>query len=218
MKINLKAIQYALPLQLEGIKVTIYIAVIGLIFALMVGFVVGFCLTSKNKLIKILANIYIRIFRNTPFMIQVYVGYFVLPSFGLKFTAMQTGIVCLILYMSSYMSVVVQAGIQSVPKGQYEAAEVLRIPYVKMLFRIILPQIMRNILPSLTNLLMTGLKETSVLSVITVGELMMQTKAAVSYTYVSMEIYIMAALMYWVLNLVISYLSKILEKKLAFYG
>lgn len=212
--LNFEAIRYALPLQVQGVKLTIFIGVIGLLLALIIGLFVGIFLNSKIILIKGLANVYVRIFRNTPFMIQIYVGYFVLPFIGLKFTAMQIGIVCLALYVSSYVSVVIAGGIQAIPKGQYEAAEVLQLPYHKIIFRIILPQVFRMVIPSITNLLMIGIKETSVLSVITIGELMMKTKEAVNYTYVSMEIYIVAALWYWALNLLIERGSKILERKL----
>lgn len=217
MNLHIDVMKYAFGLQMQGLKWTVLIGVAGLSLALVLGFIIGFGLASKNRFCNMLCEIYVRIFRNTPFMIQVYIGYYVLPFTGLCFSSLAIGIVCLMLYMASYMGVVVQSGIQAIPKGQYEAAEVLRIPRFKIVFRIILPQIMTIILPPMTNLLMTGLKETSVLSIISVGELMMKTKEAVSSTYISMEIYIMAALIYWGLNILISRGSKKMERRLSFF-
>ena len=150
-------------------------------------------------------------------MIQVYIGYFALPAIGLEFSAFATGVVVLSLYTGAYMAVILKAGLETVNKGQFEAAEALQIPYFSMMKRIILPQIAGVVLPPLTSQFIQTVKESSVLSIITITELTFQTNAVISVTFSPFEVYLVSALMYWGMNILLEIGSKIMEKRLLYY-
>ena len=150
----------------------------------------------NNSILNKIAKAYIKIFRCTPFMVQVYLAYYVPPSFGIKIPALIVGIIIL-----------------SMPKGQQEACVAMNIPWFKMVRRILLPQIYGIILPPLTGQFLQTVKDSSVLSVITVAELTMMTNKAIGITFSPLEVYLCTAVFYWVLNLVIEFVSKFYEKR-----
>ncbi|MDO4300923.1 MAG: amino acid ABC transporter permease [Clostridia bacterium] len=209
-----------LPFFLPGIKLTIIISFSAILISLITGLFLGLMYVSKNKVIHSIACIYIKIFRNTPFMVQVYLIYFGLrPVLGLQnFSAAVIGTAALALYTTAYVAVILESGLRSVPKGQYESAEVLNIPYFTAFFRIILPQVFTVIIPSLTGQLIMTVKESSVLTVISVAELTNKTYTATNETAIeSFEIFIAAGCVYWAINLIIEIISKLAEKRASKY-
>lgn len=168
---------------------------------------------SSNDIIKKLVAVYIKIFRCTPFMVQIYIVYYSLPSFGIRLPAFWAGAIVLGLYTGSYVAVILESGIRSLPKGQEEAAIAMGMPYFMRLRRILFPQTISIIIPPLAGQFIQTVKDSSVLSVITVSELTMMTKEAIGITFSPIQVYLCTALFYWMLNLVIEYLSKRIEHR-----
>lgn len=203
----------ALPLLLQGLWTTIEISVLAIVFSVIAGFLISVMCLSENKLIEGIARIYIKIFRCTPFMVQVYIAYYGLPSLGLKTSAFVIGVLIMSAYNAAYIAVIFESGIRSIPKGQREAAEAIGMGYGKTLFRILLPQTFGVIIPPLTSQFMQTVKDTSILSIITVTELTMMTKKAVGITFAPLIVYLLVGGLYWIINLIIELATKRIEKK-----
>lgn len=164
--------KHAIPFLIKGLNVTAYLALISGILAIIMGIIGGLCRTSKIFLIRWVSSFYVTVFRGTPFLIQLYVAYFVLPSFGITLNVLEAGIGTLAFSSGAYISEIVRAGIEAIPKEQSEAALSLGMtPYLKMKL-IILPQVIRIIIPSLVGQLILLIKDTSVISLIGIFDLM----------------------------------------------
>lgn len=201
------------PLLLEGLKLTICISILAILLSFVAGSIIGFLYISKNRLLHSIARCYIKVFRNIPFMIQAYLVYYTFSSIGLYVSAFWTGVVVLALYTGAYIAIILESGLRSVPKGQYEASIALGIPYFTMIRRIILPQILGVIIPPLTSQFTTTVKESSVLSVITVAELTMMTNKSIGITFSPFEVYVLSGLLYWAINICIERIGKYIEYK-----
>lgn len=205
--------EISLPMLLQGLRLTIEISVLSIIFAFIGGLVLGYMCISPNKFVEGIARVFIKIFRCTPFMVQVYLAYYGLPSLGINVSAFGTGVLILSLYTSAYAAVILESGVKAIPKGQYESAAALGMPWLKIMYRIILPQTIRMIVPSLTGQFVQTVKDSSILSIITVAEMTMMTKEAIGITFSPLFVYICAGVLYWALNLVIEFISGRIEKK-----
>ena len=209
----LHIIELTVPLLMQGILTTIEISVLAIILAAILGVVVGLGYMSPNRILKALAAVYIKIFRCTPFMVQIYIVYYGLPSLGIKLPAFWTGMMVLGMYTAAYVAVILESGIRSLPKGQNEAAIAMGMPYFMRLRRILFPQTLSMIIPPLTGQFIQTVKDSSILSIITVSELTMMTKEAIGITFSPIQVYLCTAAFYWILNLVIEYVSKRIERK-----
>lgn len=205
--------EISLPMLLQGLRLTIAISVLSIVFAFIGGLAVGYMCISPNKIAESIARIFIKIFRCTPFMVQVYLAYYGLPSLGINVSAFRTGVIILSLYTSAYAAVILESGVKAIAKGQYEAAAAHGMPRLKIMYRIILPQTIRIIVPSLTGQFVQTVKDSSILSIITVAEMTMMTKEAIGITFSPLFVYICAGVLYWALNLVIEFVSGKVEKK-----
>ena len=197
---------------LEGFLTTLYICFIGLLLGLVLGAVVCWIKMKFSKWGSSLANIYIEFFRGTPFLIQLFLLYYVGPVFGIDLSATTAGILGLSLYGGAYFAEIFRTGIQSIPKGQTEAARALGIGEKSILVRIVIPQMLGLIIAPLTSQIITLVKESAILSVITVQELTFVGQRAISETYNYVEVYTMVALLYWSLVTTLSGLFKRWEK------
>ncbi len=206
-------IELSVPLLMQGILTTIEISVLAILLAAVLGGIVGLGYLSENRIIKTIAAVYIKIFRCTPFMVQIYIVYYGLPGLGIKMPAFWTGMIVLGMYTAAYVAVILESGIRSLPKGQNEAAIAMGMPYFMRLRRILLPQTLSMIIPPLTGQFIQTVKDSSILSIITVSELTMMTKEAIGVTFSPIQVYLCTAVFYWVLNLVIEYISKRIERK-----
>ena len=206
-------IELSVPLLMQGILTTIEISVLAILLAAVLGGIVGLGYLSENRIIKTIAAVYIKIFRCTPFMVQIYIIYYGLPGLGIKMPAFWTGMIVLGMYTAAYVAVILESGIRSLPKGQNEAAIAMGMPYFMRLRRILLPQTLSMIIPPLTGQFIQTVKDSSILSIITVSELTMMTKEAIGVTFSPIQVYLCTAVFYWVLNLVIEYISKRIERK-----
>lgn len=203
-----------------GMAVSTQIFVITLLFSLPLGLVIAFGRMSKNKLIQTIVKVYISIMRGTPLMLQLMVVYFG-PYYlfrikvGSSYRLWATFIGFVINY-AAYFAEIYRSGIQSIPRGQYEAAEVLGYSRLQTFMKIVLPQVIKRILPAMGNEIITLVKDTSLAFAIGVAEMFSTAKALVA-SQVSMLPFVFAAVFYWVFNFVVEVVLGRVEKKMGYY-
>lgn len=202
-----------MPSLLKGAWVTIKLTVISFIIALIIGLIIALARTSNTLILRNLAGIYISILRGTPFFVQLLFIYFGLPDIGLHLTAFNAAIIGLALNQSAYLAEIYRAGIQSLPLGQSEAALALGMSRFQKMYRIILPQAIKNELPSIGNMAILCLKNSSIAAVITVGEIMYNGQILASTTFRHLEIFTLVAIIYWLLHYPLKMLVDILERR-----
>ena len=204
----------------EGMVVTLMLFAVTLLFSLPLGLLVSFGRMAKNVVIRTIFMAYISIMRGTPLLLQLMVIYFgpyylfgITNSPSWKNSAVAIGFV---LNYAAYFAEIYRGGIESMPKGQYEAAQILGYSKAQTFMRIILPQVIKIILPSITNETITLVKDTSLAFTIGIMEMFTISKAlAASQT--TMLPYVFAGIFYYVFNLIVAFLLELLEKKLNYY-
>ena len=190
-----------------GMLVSTEIFVVTLVFSLPLGLLIAFGRMSKNKVLQAIVKTYISIMRGTPLMLQLMVVYFgPYYLFGIKIKS----------NYAAYFAEIYRSGIQSMPAGQYEAAKLLGYSRSQTFFRIILPQVIKRILPSVTNEVITLVKDTSLAFTISVLEMFSIAKALAS-SQTSMIPFVAAGLFYYIFNLVVAVVMEWIEKKLSYY-
>jgi polar amino acid transport system permease protein/polar amino acid transport system substrate-binding protein len=204
-----------LPSLLEGLKLTILIAICALFFATVLGLLFGLASISKNKILNRIANLYVGLIRGIPVFVLAYFFYFgICGSIGLKVSPFVASVIVLSINASAFLCEIFRGGILAVDFGQMEAARSLGIPYRKSMIHVILPQAIKIMVPSIMNQFITTLKDTSILSVITVRELMMNSQIIVSRNFLPFQIYSYTVVFYIVIVSVLTFVSKKLEKRL----
>ncbi len=200
---------------------TLLLALFGLFFACILGLIFGILSVLNNKVCNIIAMIFVDAIRGVPMIVLAYFIYFGIPygfnnmlKIPLTLTALQAGTACLALNCGAYMAEIIRAGIQSVDPGQMEAARSLGLPYWRAMQRVVLPQAIRTMIPSIINQFIITLKDTSILSVIGFPELVNTAKNVVSITFKSLQVWAVVAVMYLIVILALSKLAKILERRL----
>lgn len=202
-----------IPPLLKGAFITIQLTFFSLIIGIVLGLLLALGQMSHIAILRYLTAIYISAFRGTPLLVQLMIIYFALPEVGLKFTAFQSAIIGLSLNEAAYMAEVYRGGIQAVPKGQTEAAKAIGMTNFKTFRRIILPQAIKISLPAMGNNAIILLKNTSLAAVITVGELMHRGELLAGTTFRTLEIFLMVAIIYWLLHYPLTLLVKYLERR-----
>lgn len=203
-----------------GMFVSVQIFVVTLIFSLPLGMIVAFGRMSKNPLLSGIVKVYISIMRGTPLMLQLMVVYFgPYYLFGIKITnsyRLWAALIGFVINYAAYFAEIYRSGIQSMPVGQYEAAKLLGYGRVQTFFKIILPQVIKRILPSVTNEVITLVKDTSLAFTISVLEMFAIAKALAS-SQTSLIPFAAAGVFYYVFNLVVAVGMEYAEKKMAYY-
>lgn len=204
----------------EGMLTSVAIFGLTLLFSIPLGLVITFGRMSKNGVIRNIAKIYISIMRGTPLMLQLMVVYFgPYYLFGIKIQASYRFIAVIIgfaLNYAAYFAEIYRSGIESMPVGQYEAAKLLGYNKVQTFFTIILPQVIKRILPSITNEVITLVKDTSLAMVIAVSEMFTVAKALASSSTNVMPL-VTAGIFYYVFNFIVAFLMEKAEKKMNYY-
>lgn len=198
----------------KGLGRTLQISVLALILALVVGILIGVLSTSKSKLAIVLSRIYVEFFQNIPLVIQIFFLYNGLAIAGLLLSEFTIGVVGVGLYHGAYIGEVVRAGILAVPAGQHEAAYSEGFDYVQTMRYIILPEIVKTILPPLTNQAVNLIKNTSVLAIIAGADLMYAADSYASYSLNYGPAYIAAGFLYFVLCFPLATFARKYEEKL----
>ena len=208
---------------------TLLLALCGLFFACIIGLVVGLMSVVKNRACNIIATIFVDVIRGVPMIVLAFYVFFAVPMLlnnimhlntllGLNsqitLSALQAGTICLALNCGAYMAVIIRAGIESVDKGQMEAARSLGLSYWKAMAKVVLPQAIRTMIPSIINQFIITLKDTSILSVIGFPELVNTAKNVVANTMSAFQVWSIVALMYLIVITLLSRLAKRVERRL----
>jgi len=206
-------LQY-MPLIFNGIKVTLLFT----FFSMISGFVLGTLLTlvkvSGKKIPKMIADGYTSVFRGTPLLVQLFLVYYATPQLtGYSITALEAAVLTFGLNASAYISEIMRGGIMSVDKGQREAAMSLGIPYKLMMSKIVFPQALRMFLPSLVNEAIGLLKNSSLVAMIGVTDIMRGAQMMQNITYRAFEPYLIAAATYYVLVAILTVIANNLERR-----
>lgn len=202
------------PLAQGALLGTIPLALLSFIFGLALAFVVALARLSDHRVPRALAAAYISIIRGTPLLVQLFIIFYALPSAGLVIAPFTSAVIAFSLNVGGYAAEVIRAAILSVPRGQWEAAQVIGLNYPKTLVRVILPQALRVAVPPLSNTFISLVKETSLASSIMVIELLRKAQEIAAPTFQFLAMYVLAAVYYWVICTALSALQAKLERHL----
>jgi His/Glu/Gln/Arg/opine family amino acid ABC transporter permease subunit len=210
---SIKVIIEVLPFLLKGALLTIIFSASSEFFGIIIGLVASVIRVSKTKVISWFIIAYVDIFRGTPLLMQIIFTYYALPYVGINLPAPLAGIVALSLNSGAYVSEIFRAGIESIEKGQLEAARSLGMSYIQTMRYVIIPQTIRRVLPPLTNELVALIKDSSLLSVIAIAELLRTSKEMMTWKLNPSSL-TAAAIIYLIITLPLTRLVGYLEKKL----
>ena len=202
------------PIVKGALAGTIPLALSSFVLGLALALVIALMRLSRIRAVAGAARAYVSVIRGTPLLVQLFVIFFGLPSVGLTISPWPSAIIAFSLNVGGYASEVIRAAIQSVPKGQWEAAHMIGMPHGLALRRIILPQAARVSVPPLSNTFIGLVKDTSLASVILVAELFRQAQEIAAFSQEYMVVYVEAAVVYWVVCLFLSAGQSLLEKRL----
>mgnify|MGYP006295939195 FL=1 len=211
---QITVIRNALPFLLKGAGMTIKITAFAVLFGIVLGTILGLARVSKSKLLKSLAKAYIEFFRGTPLLIQLFILYYGLPSLGIKLPPYLAAVLGLGLNSGAYVGEIVRSGINSINKGQMEAARSLGMSYPEAMRYVILPQAIKRVIPPLGNEFIALLKDSSLVSVIAVKDLTRQSRLIISRNYRSFLILISAAVIYFCMTFILTRLVNYAERRL----
>jgi polar amino acid transport system substrate-binding protein len=215
LNLDFGRIQPDIPFILAGIPVTLIFTLSSVLLGLVWGAVLSLCKISGVKLLQWFAFFYTSIFRGTPLLLQLSLVYFATPQLtGYNITPYQAGVLTFTLNSGAYMSETIRAGIQAVDKGQAEASLSLGIPYWLMMWDVIMPQALKNILPALVNETISLLKDSSLVSTIGVVEILRAAQIVGANKYIYFEPLLFAGLIYYVLVMGLTYAASVLERRL----
>jgi polar amino acid transport system permease protein len=204
-----------LPLLLKGAVLTVELTLLAIFFGTVIGLFVALAKISRFKILVTIGGIYTWAIRGIPLLVQLYILYYGLPQIGIELSAPAAAVVGLSVCGGAYIAEIIRAGIQSIDKGQMEAALSLGMSYAQAFRRVILPQAYRRLLPPMGNEFITLMKDSSLVSVICMTELLRQGKLLSNSTFRPMEIYLTVAAIYLFLTTIFIYLIGRLEKRLA---
>jgi polar amino acid transport system permease protein len=205
-----------LPQVLEGLKVTLQVFILTLMLSIPLGVIVSLGRLSENKILNKLTGFYVLIMRGTPLLLQIVFIFFGLPVIGIAFDRFPAAILAFTLNYAAYFAEIFRAGISSIDEGQYEGAKVLGFPQKYIFFRIVLPQALKRILPAAANEVITLVKDTALVYVVGLDELLKIGKIA-SNTEASLMPLLIVGIIYLLLIAVFTELLKKLEKRYSYY-
>lgn len=206
----------AWPVMLKGTGYTLLFALASMAFGLPLAAAVTLLRVLRVRGLQSLVAVYVSAMRGTPLLVQVFIVYYGLPGIGIEFSPITAGILTLTLNVAAYMSETLRGAVDAVASGQWLAGTSLGMTRRQTLRHIVAPQALRAAVPSLSNSLISLIKDTSLVSVIAVTELMLATKELISTTFQPFPLYMAAAGIYWVLSLTFEQLQRWTERRLAF--
>lgn len=213
------------PMFLRGAGMTLYISIISTIIGTILGLIVGVIRTipyQENKIKRYVLNfvnailsVYIEVFRGTPMIVQAMVIYYGSAlAFNINMNSTFAALFIVSINTGAYMSEIVRGGIVSIDKGQFEAAHAIGMTHVQTMFNVVLPQVIRNILPATGNEFVINIKDTSVLNVISVTELYFQTKSIAGNNFKYFESFFVACVLYFIMTFTVTRILRYIEKRL----
>lgn len=201
-----------LPSLLRGGRITLLVFALTLVLSLPLGLVFGLMRISKIPPLRWIASAYIWILRGTPLLLQLYFVYYGLPSMGLTLEAIPSAVVAFTLNYSAYFAEIYRGGIQSIDRGQYEAAKALGYTGGQTMWKIIIPQTLSRIIPPITNETITLVKDTALITSISISELLRAAKGAVNRD-LDTTAFLLAAILYLFFTLILTIIFKFTEKR-----
>ena len=203
---------------LSGLRMTLLICVISLPLGFVLGILLALCRISKISLLRIGALVLIELVRNVPFLVQIFMVFYVLPFYGIRFEPLNAGLGCLSVYGMVYYAEIIRGAILSVPRGQWEAAQALGLSSGTIMRKIIFPQTFGYLIPPTTNISITLIKESSVLSVITVAELTYIGQWIIGKYFAPVEMFSTIAIIYLAMTALFSKIMGFTERRLTRYA
>jgi His/Glu/Gln/Arg/opine family amino acid ABC transporter permease subunit len=209
------AIWYGVPYMLKGTLVTLEISASAMVLSSITGILMGLVSVSTMRVPKAIIRAYVYFVRGTPALVQIFLVYFALPRIGFEFSAFWSGVVALAFNSAGFIAEIMRAGLQSIDAGQTEAALSIGMTERQGILFILLPQSLRRVTPPLTNELITLVKSSSLLSVISITELTRSAQLIIAEKFVPFELYAALAVYYLIIISILSWGSETLEKRLA---
>ncbi|ASY60106.1 MULTISPECIES: amino acid ABC transporter permease [Sinorhizobium] len=200
---------------LKGLGVSISISLLAIVVGTVLGIFVGLALTYGYRPIKWLVRGYTDFIRGTPVLVLVLASYYVLSTVGIDLGPFQAGVLALAVFCSSHVGELVRGALQSIPKGQTEAAKAIGLTFPQTFAYVLGPQALRQALPAWVNTAAEMVKASTLLSIIGVGELLLRTQEVISRTFMSLEFYFFAGFLYFVMNYGIERFGRYVERKTA---
>lgn len=209
-------------LLLTAMGQTLLLALYGLFFACIIGLLLGILSVVTNPVCNAIEAVFVNIIRGVPVIVLAYFIYFGVPYLfntilqigGVTLSGLQAGTICLALNCGAYMAEIIRAGIQSVDKGQMEAARSLGLSYPRAMLRVVMPQAIRTMIPSIINQFIITLKDTTILSVIGFPELVNTAKNVIANTFMSFQVWAIVAVMYWIVITLLDAAARRVERRL----
>jgi len=216
------------PFFLNGVKNTVLLAFFAVLFGVFIGLFFALMKLSKFKIFRAISSSYIEFIRGTPVMVQIFIIYYGLDKIGIRFPNVpalknflgidfadfMAGVITLSINSGAYVAEIIRGGIQAVDSGQMEAARSLGMPHAMSMIYIVIPQALRNILPALGNEFIVVIKESSIVSVIGIADLMYSTQVVRGITFIPMEPLYVAAIMYFILTFSLSKILGVFERRM----
>lgn len=213
---NFDFLEVLLPMLFKGLKWTMIIAVLGILFGFIIGALAGFALHSKNKLARGIAEVYIWIVRGIPLMVLAMWIYYVIPKLtGVRLASETAGVITITLNSGAFISELVRGALAGIDPGQREAGLALGLSPMQTLFHIIVPPAFRAMLPGLFNQFIISVKDTAMLSVIVVNEITKQIQNYAALSFKTIQAYTTGAIFYLVLISILILVQKWIERKMA---
>jgi polar amino acid transport system permease protein len=207
----------ALPILAVGLLATLKVCLAAIAIGIVLGFALGFGALSRSRAIRIAVLAYVDFVRGTPLLVQIFLVYFALPVIGINFNEYWAGVIALSLNAGGFICEIVRASMQSVDRGQTEAAQSIGMRHGQIVLHVLFPQAWRRILPPLTNELISLIKGSALLSAISVYELTHAGQEIIATYFSPFEIFLLIALYYYALISALAWLSRYLERRLPQY-
>jgi glutamine transport system permease protein len=208
-------ISAALPMLLKGLQVTLYIFVIAIILGFLIGLVIALFRLAPLKILNWIAKVYVDAIRGTPFIVQLFFIYFGVNSLQVvSLNSTTAGIITVAINAGAYFAEIIRAGIQSIDKGQTEAARSIGFTGAQTMRYVVLPQAFRRMLPTITNQSIISLKDTSLLSVIGIADLTQQGQIQASATFEAFKIWLAVGIIYFIIIYLLTMLANFIERRI----
>ncbi len=214
MDFNLSIFLETLPLLLGGAWVTLYISLISSSIGVALGLFIGMARVSRFRAVRTIATVYTEMIRGTPLLMQLIILYYGLPSVGINLEAIVAGIIGLSANSAAYVGEIFRAGIQSVGRGQMEAARAAGLTHLQAMRYVVLPQAFRMVLPPLTNEFVTMLKDSSLVSTLAIAELLRTGREVVAWKVNVFSPFAGVTLLYLAMTLPLTHLARYLERRI----
>ncbi|HAY47541.1 MAG: ABC transporter permease [Thalassospira sp.] len=200
---------------LDGLGDTILISVSSVVLGSILGVFVGLAMTYGQRWLRFIVRLYIDFLRGTPVFVLILACFYILSVVGVDLTAFQAGVLALTLFCSSHVGEIVRGALSAIAVGQTEAAKSIGLTFVQTFVYVLLPQALRQILPTWVNTATEIVKASTLLSIIGVVELLLATQQVISRTYLSLEFYLFAGFVYFLLNFVIEQAGRAVERRIS---